>query len=300
MLNLGIVDCDSSHSIEFARRINQIGVDREQFVEGARVTMAWPGESDMSPDRVPLFTRQLADADVEIVDHPEQMIGQIDGVLILSVSGKPHLHRVRPFIEAGIPAFVDKPFTCALADAESIESLATEHDVCVWSSSALRYSTDLLELRQRLDDLGKLNGAVTYGPALRAQGNPGFFHYLIHPIEILYTLLGTHCVAVTATEADEGDSVTGVWADGRIGTVRGDRHGQLAYGSTSLTTAGSLWTTISTRFSYRNLCRQIVESFESGIPGVPLKTTIEIVRFILAANQSSESGGHPVGLKVVT
>ena len=300
MLNLGIVDCDSSHSIEFARRINHIGADSDQFVNGARVTMACPGTSKMSPERVPKYTRQLADAGVEIVDRPEQMIGQIDGVLILSVAGEPHLERVQPFIEAGIPAFVDKPFSCSLRDAERIAELSEEHDVCVWSSSALRFSSDLVSLQTQLESLGGLNGAVTYGPAHRVSGNPGFFHYLIHPIEVLYTLFGTHCVAVSATDAEAGDSVTGVWADGRVGTVRGDRHGRVSYGSTSLTSAGSLWTTISTRFSYRNLCHEIIESIKTGIPAVPLKTTLEIVRFTLAANLSASRNGEPVGLKAVT
>ena len=40
MLRLGIVDFDSSHSVEFARRFNHQGVASEQFVDGAQVVAA--------------------------------------------------------------------------------------------------------------------------------------------------------------------------------------------------------------------------------------------------------------------
>lgn len=51
---------------------------------------------------------------VSLVDKPDEMIGQIDAVLIESVEGSFHYDRTAPFLEAGLPVFVDKPFTCSL------------------------------------------------------------------------------------------------------------------------------------------------------------------------------------------
>ena len=48
------------------------------------------------------------------------VIGKIDGMLIEAVDGSVHWERTRPFLEAGIPCFVDKPFACSLADARKM------------------------------------------------------------------------------------------------------------------------------------------------------------------------------------
>jgi len=71
MLRLGIVDFDSSHCVEFTRRINGIGVPSDQQVEGARVVLGWPGTSEMAPQRIEGFQPEIAALDVELVEDPE-------------------------------------------------------------------------------------------------------------------------------------------------------------------------------------------------------------------------------------
>ena len=114
MIRLGIVDFDTSHVVEFTKRLNHIDVDEEQWVEGARIVVGCPGESLLSPERIPGFTKQMQEYGVPLVEKPEEMIGQIDAVLIESVEGSFHYKRTAPFLEAELPAFVDKPFTCDL------------------------------------------------------------------------------------------------------------------------------------------------------------------------------------------
>ena len=45
MLRLGIVDCDTSHVYQFARRLNHIDIEADQWVDGANVVVAWEGGS---------------------------------------------------------------------------------------------------------------------------------------------------------------------------------------------------------------------------------------------------------------
>ena len=52
----------------------------------------------------------------------------------------------------------------------------------------------------------------------------------------------------------------------------------------------------SARYGYRNLCREIVRAFETSQPPVPPEQTLEIVRFVLAAEQSRQSAGQSVRL----
>lgn len=51
MIKLGTVDFDTSHSVEFTKRLNHIDVPKEQWVEGAKVVVGWPGESAIASPR---------------------------------------------------------------------------------------------------------------------------------------------------------------------------------------------------------------------------------------------------------
>ncbi|MDB5390644.1 MAG: Oxidoreductase [Planctomycetaceae bacterium] len=297
MYQLGIVDFDSSHCVEFTRRFNHVGMDSDQTVEGARVVLGCPGNSFMSPERIPIFTPQVIDCGVELVEHPEEMIGRIDAVLILSICGSVHLERVTPFLKAGIPAFVDKPFACTLSDAQAMFELARQQDVSLWSSSGMRFATEVLEFPTHEQTYGRLCGVLSHGAAKRAPGNPGLLHYGIHAIEILCTLMGPGCQAVTTVHSAGADVVTGEWADGRLGTLRGQRHGSTAYGFTAFCERGIIPQAVSSRYSYRNLCQNIVNTLRSGVPPVTALQTLEVLDFGLAALRSEQSGGQRMVLE---
>ncbi len=299
MLRVGIVDCDSSHCIEFARRLNQAGVDRDQFVDGARIEAVWCGESLMAPERIPGFRAELQQLEIPFVAEPTDLIGNVDVVLVLSLCGAAHLERARPFLEAGLPTFVDKPFTCSLADAQAIASLAADHNTLCFSSSGLRFSQEVVDFRSS-PTWGDLHGLITYGPAKRADKNPGLFHYGIHCVELLIELLGPDCESVSAISNDGAEVVTGRWADGRLGTVRGSRTGSTAYGFAAFCENGVASGPVSTRFAYRNLLQAIVRSVETGTPAVPLESSLAVVRFITAALKSEQLGGAPVTLADLT
>ena len=44
-----------------------------------------------------------------VVDSPDDMIGAVDAVLVATDIGSEHVERARPFVEAGVPVFIDKP-----------------------------------------------------------------------------------------------------------------------------------------------------------------------------------------------
>ena len=296
MLRLGIVDFDSSHCVEFTRRFNHVGVDSEQMVEGARVVYGCPGKSAMSPERVPGFTETMRQCGVQIVEQPADMLGRIDAVLVLSVSGIPHRERAMPFLETGIPAFVDKPFACSLEDAEAMIDVTRTRGVLLWSSSALRFSEENLAFQAARDRTGDILGAVTYGPGTRADGNPGLFHYGIHCVELLFSVMGSGCASVRSMAGDASEQVTGQWNDGRIGTVRASQRGHSGYGLLAFCEQGVIHVPVSTRFAYRNLCREIVKTFQTGEPPVSHAGMLESVRFVLAASASEQHGGADVPL----
>ncbi len=294
MIRLGIVDFDSSHSVEFTKRFNHVGVDSDQYVDGARVVLGCPGESDMSPERIGPHAEQLRHCDVRIVDRPQEMIGEIDAVLILSLCGDAHLPHARLFLEAGIPAYVDKPLACSLSEAREMVRIAEQNEATLFSASALRFSEEMLQFQSQADRYGQTCGAISFGPAKRMDGNPGLFHYGIHPTELLFSVMGPGCREVTNTCGESADVVTGRWQDGRIGTLRGIRQGAARYGVIAFCERAVVPIEVSSRYAYRNLCREIIGMLQTGRPAVAASEMLETIAFIEAALASERDAGSAV------
>jgi predicted dehydrogenase len=299
MIRFGMLDFDTSHSVAFTTRLNHVGVAKDQFVEGAKVVIGCPGESKLSPERIAGFTEQMKKFGVPLVDKPEDMIGKVDAMLIEAVDGTVHYERAKPFLEKGIPCFIDKPFTCSTADAKKIIDLAGKHKTFVFSSSSLRYAPDVVEYVAD-EKKGKIIGCVVYSPASLSpipERNAGLYHYGIHGVEILYTLMGPGCQSVTCTHEQGVDVATGHWKDGRVATYRGLRQGAAPYGFVGFAEKGAKAVSVGTGAIYRELLKKIVETFETKKPAVDPAVTLEIMAFIEAANQSGANHGAVVTVK---
>jgi hypothetical protein len=293
MIRLGILDFDTSHVTEFTSRMNHKHKDETQWVDGAEIVIGCAGKSEIMPERIPDYKKAMEDFGVKLVDKPEDMIGKVDGMLIESQEGGVHLERARPFLEAGLPCYIDKPFTCSTTDAKKIVELAAKKKVGVFSSSSLRYVPELVEFMDK--EKGKIIGAVAYGPASihekDLKRNPGLYHYGIHGVEILYTAMGPGCQRVTCTHEKDVDVVTGQWKDGRVATLRGIRSGKSDYGCVVFGKETIKALPLPTKVIYRELCKKVVEFFTTKMPPVDPAITVEMMSFIEAANKSAMNHG---------
>jgi hypothetical protein len=297
MLKLGILDFDTSHVVEFTKRLNHLDIDKEQWVDGATVVLGCPGESKLAPEKIAGYTDAMKKLKVDLVESPRDLIGKVDAVLIEAVDGSVHWERAKLFLEAGVPCYVDKPFACSVADAKKIVELAAKKKLPLFSSSSLRYAPEVTAYTAS-DKHGKLNGCVTYGPASTHERNPGLFHYGIHAVEMLYALMGPGCESVTCSHQKGVDVATGTWKDGRVASVRGIREGRADFGFVAFGEKGIQATTVPTKFIYRELLKKVVETFTTGKPPIDVAETVEIVAFIEAANRSGANHGSLETLKV--
>lgn len=126
-----------------------------------------------------------------VLDRPEEMIGEIDAVICATDVGSEHIQRCRPFLEAGIPMFIDKPLADNEEDLKSFLKLRKEGAKFI-SSSSLRYTKELEPFYNNHFELGKL--------MYICQPMPKFFEtYGIHAMEMIYPLLGKGFVSVQNT-----------------------------------------------------------------------------------------------------
>lgn len=296
MIRIGLVDCDTSHVVAFTQRLNHVGIGEEHWVEGGQVVAAVPGRSAIGPERIPGFVEKLREYGIEILERPEELLGKIDAVMIESADGGVHLERALPFVEAGLPLFVDKPFAASLADARKLVEAARRRGVPLTSASALRYCPEVLDVPARAGELGAVLGVDAYTPASLHPRNPGLLHYGVHGVETVYALMGTGCRSVRCVFEEGAEVVVGRWADGRLGTVRGTRRGSYAMGFTCFCEKGVVPAQVNVPRLYRDLLVVVVEMFRTGRWPLGPEELLEPVAFQEAALRSKERGGEEVAL----
>jgi predicted dehydrogenase len=292
---LGMIGLDTSHVIAFTKLINDPGKDF-----GCKVVAGFSGGSpdiESSANRVHVYTSQLKkDFGLEIVDSIEELCSKVDGVLLESVDGRPHLAQVRPVIAAKKPVFIDKPMAGNLADVLEIFRLAKENGVPCWSSSSLRFSPGIIGMRND-EKVGKVLGCDAFSPCSIEPHHPDLYWYGVHGVEILFTIMGPGCESVQRLQTDDYEFVVGRWKDGRIGTYRGLKAGKKDYGAMVF---GSKGIAPSGRYGgYGDLVEEIVKFFKTGEVPVPADETIEIFAFMSAADESKAQNGVPVTLASV-
>jgi predicted dehydrogenase len=296
-LRLGIIGLDTSHVIEFTKLLND--PMRPDHVPGARVVAAFKGGSpdvEASATRIDRFTAELTQNwKVRLADSIEELCREVDAVLLMSVDGRTHLRQVRPVFAAKKRVFIDKPFAASLHDAREIVRLSLESGAVFFSSSSLRFVSEVQDLKNNTA-LGNMVGAFTYGPAPIEPHHPDLFWYGIHSIEMLYTLMGPGCESVTRLHTNGADVVVGRWKDGRTGVVRGIREGATPYGAVAFGSKGVVATRSPMKTDYHGLVTEIVKFFQTGAPPVSSEETLEIMAFMEAADLSKMRHGAPVAL----
>lgn len=295
IFRLGMIGLDTSHVIAFTKILNDLANDWS-----CRVVAGYPGGSPDIPssaNRVEGYTKQLREEfGVEIVESIEELCRKVDGVLLESVDGRPHLAQARPVIAAGKPLFIDKPMAGSLADVLEIFRLAKENDVPCWSSSSLRFGPGVLGMRNH-PEVGEVLGCDAFSPCSLEEHHPDLYWYGVHGVEILFTIMGPGCESVQRLQTDGYEFVVGRWKDGRVGTYRGLKtgkrdYGAMVFGSKGIVRSGGYE-------GYGHLVNEIVRFFETGHIPVPAEETIEIFAFMTAADESKAQGGCPVTLASV-
>lgn len=147
----------------------------EEAIADARVTHVW------TQDR-PTSERIAAACRIEqVVVDPGEMLGQVDGVLLARDDAENHAELAGPFLDAGLPIYVDKPLATSVAAARALFSRQTSPNQ-LFSCSALRYAAELRLDPASREAIGPLRRVLACSPKRWSR-------YAVHLIEPALALI---------------------------------------------------------------------------------------------------------------
>lgn len=292
-VRLGIIGLDTSHSIEFTKLLNDTS-STDAYVQKFEVTAAYPYGSrtiETASSRIARYSEQIKGYGVTVTSSIEELLDMVDCVLLETNDGHLHLDQALKVFRAGKGCYIDKPLGATLGETIAIYEAAEKYGIPIFSSSALRFSTENVKIRA--GEYGRVLSADCYSPHSPEPSHPDFGYYGIHGVEILYAAMGPGCESVTRMHSDDGDVVVGRWSDGRIGTFRAITKGPYLYGGTVITDR-NISVQAGGYEGYRCLLDRILKFLETGIPPVGKDEIIEMFAFMKASNMSLGRGGQYV------
>jgi hypothetical protein len=244
--------------------------------------------------RVEGFSTELMALGVELCDSIEETAEGMDAFFLESVDGRQHLEQFRILAQFGKPVFIDKPLASCFEDAREIVKLAKEKNVPIMTASAIRYAKGIDALRNGM----RVESCEAFGPMDLLDDYRDYFWYGIHSAETLYSFMGRGCKQVQANSTDKIDVIVGIWADGRIGTLRGNRVNAEDFGCMLTIEGETKFAMVSSDIPYQALLMEkIILFFQTGVSDIPIEESLEVIAFLEAASQSRNRGGEVVAIQ---
>jgi predicted dehydrogenase len=205
---VGIIGAENSHTVNFGKMFN---VDKK--FPGVEVVAVW-GETDE-------FAQRAAERGSipKIVKEQGELLGMIDALIIDHRHAKYHAAAAVPFIEAGIPTFIDKPFTYRVQEAQNLLDLAEKHKTPITCLSGLGIGPGVDDMAAQVAEMAEIGPILVTGPADVDSKYGGIFFYAVHFVERMFKVFGDDVISVQATRHGSHTSFQYRFASGILGTA---------------------------------------------------------------------------------
>lgn len=213
MKKIVILGCENSHANSFLKFIR----DEKKFSD-VEVLGVYSDDQEAC--------QKLKDEfDVNIMNSCDEFVGKVDGVIITARHGDNHFKYAKPYIDSGVPMFIDKPITCSEQEAIEFMKLCSTNGVKITGGSCLKHASRIKKLKE--EHLTKQGGetisAVFRAPVSIKNAYGNFFFYSQHLVEMVLESLGRYPKSVIATKNGKLITVvfkysdfdaTGIYVDG--------------------------------------------------------------------------------------
>ncbi len=222
------------------------------------IAYAW-AELDISPVDSRSTDQWCNEFGAEKCSSIEELCEKSDFIVILAPSNpEKHLGYVREAFKYGKPTYVDKTFSPNYSEAVEMFEIAKKYGTPFFSTSALRYATEL-------DTVGSPNKFETWG------GGRSFNEYSVHQIEMVVKTINSKCVSTKAETLESGFKFCLEFENGKKAEINYDPNNSFAISSDGNKQA------VSSPF-FKNLIADILRFFNTKETSFDTAQTLEVMR----------------------
>lgn len=195
MYKIALLGCENSHSAAFLDLISQ-GLYPDIEVIG--VYSDEKESCDYLKEKYGVY----------VMNSYDEFVGKVDGIMITARHGDNHYKYAKPYLDDGIPMFIDKPITITVEEAEEFMAEARKRNVRLIGGSTCAYVKETLEMAEvfKSNELGEFVGGNLICPLHIFEKYGGFYFYAQHLVQIMTTVFGTGVKEVLAHK--NGDNYT--------------------------------------------------------------------------------------------
>ena len=251
----------------------------ELGLDGARFTHAWT-QDDAETERL-CAASEIPNAPADYTD----MVEAVDAVVIARDDHETHAEFARPFLDSGVPTFVDKPLSL---DVDELAWMRPHLESGrLMSCSGMRYARELDTPRANLDEYGALT--LVRGTVIK-----DWDRYSVHMLDAIFNVVDADPVAVRAPDAPHESVAIETTDEGETGPlVQID-----ALGDAAMTFDVDLYGTeratrhpIRDNFrAFRRLLWEFLRQVRTGEPAIPPAETLTAMRVAIAGRRAMETG----------
>jgi len=207
-ITIGIIGAENSHTAGFGRLFNT-----DKKFPGVEVKYVW-GETDEFAKRA----MERGNIPNQVKD-PAEMMGKIDALIVDHRHAKYHLDAAWPFVQAGIPTFVDKPFCYRAKKGKEFLEMAREVGTPVTSFSSIAHSAATFDIKKQVDEMDNIHQVIRTGPVDLDSQYGGVFFYGVHILQPLMVMFGEDIGWVRITRDGSYGNATLKFSNGLLATL---------------------------------------------------------------------------------
>jgi predicted dehydrogenase len=286
-LKVSVIGLDTSHAVEFPRRMQAPDCPKEQRVPGMHVEKCLRFLTPFTDEKI-LAERQkqLEDWGIQVTEDFDEAVAGADAVILTVNDASYHLEYFERCAAIGVPIFLDKPMADSVESAQKIVDVADKHGTPFFTSSSLRFAP---QMAQAGAEVLRPSQAAVYGPLGIAAAGSSILWYGVHSFEMLEGLLGTGAQEVTVIKDKQGVVVHVAYDDDRRGTVT-LTEGVYQYGGVVRNDEVEFPFVVDSGTPYTELVEQMLGFFKGGPEPVMINHSMEIMKLLIATQKSYDSG----------
>lgn len=286
MIRIGIVGSDNSHAIALSQLCNLRETEAQRKIRGARVLALY--------GRVPERNEEVAEKGQipTIVRKPTDMLGQVDAAFVVFRHGGLHYRHAKPFLEARVPTFVDKPLACSTRDARRIIQLARSRRTLLTSFSTVRWAQATRDLVARCAELGGARSGVFAGPCQPDSEYGGIHFYGIHTVEVMQEVMGMGAASVSAVQTGPNTLASVAWRDGRNASVHLNADARSGFYAAAFCKEGTAGGPLDSSDCYVKGLQRILQMLKSRERPLSYAAMVEPIRVLDAVAKAVDTGQH--------